>query len=251
MFGKSFVPLERQERSHFEREFVYKNNPSIAGDMSWKQIYQTIGDSFAFLDSLGTKLNFPFHTVLLAQRYFLQYSLFNSLDSYPYENVCIACIFLSSKVQETYKKINKILLAAFQLKNPLFEGKEIDPSILEDHRKTVIGYERLVLESIGFRFEQVLPFELFIRIAKYHGITHDDESFKEGWKTLRNTFKEYLPLIYHNALLVVFCLHKFEHRPVVKARLYQFAISYLEIPNELWIQLGKDFLHAFSEHGNE
>lgn len=253
MSGKSCSKLEVQKNSreclYFDRAFVYEKNPSITAGMKWKEVYQTLNDSFLFLDSLGKALNFPFRTVLLAQRYFLHYSMFNSLGTYPYEDVCIACIFLSSKVQETYKKINKILLAAVQAKNALFNSDDVDlSSLLEEHRKTVIGYERVVLESIGFRFEHELPFRLFVQIAKYNAITSGDESFREGWKALRCMFREYLPLIYHNAILCLFCLHKFEHRLVVKSRLYHFAVSCLEIPQQLWVQLGRDFLHALSVH---
>lgn len=151
-----------------DRQQVFENNVSISSGMDWSAVYKIIDITVDFLHSLGNKLNFPLHTVMLAQRYFLQYSIFNSLDAYPAEDIGIACIFLACKVQDTPKKINTVLLGAFQLKNPAFENKEIDSSLLEEHRKTVIGYERLVLESISFRFDHELPFELYIQLSQYH-----------------------------------------------------------------------------------
>lgn len=70
----------------------------------------------------------------------------------------ISCLLVSSKLEDTLKKLREIQLAAYQIRR-LEEGfslssaeAEPEPSLLEGDRGKLIGIERLILETVCFNF---------------------------------------------------------------------------------------------------
>ena len=73
-----------------------------------------------------------------------------------FQDVAVASLLVSSKLEDTLKKLREIQVAAYQIKaaqeglgNALLEP---DPSLLEADRARLIGIERLILETISFNF---------------------------------------------------------------------------------------------------
>lgn len=72
------------------------------------------------------------------------------------QDVAIASLLVSSKLEDTLKKLREIQIAAYQIKAAQ-EGQatamlEPEPSVLEADRARLIGIERLILETISFNF---------------------------------------------------------------------------------------------------
>lgn len=69
--------------------------------------------------------------------------------------MAIAVLLVSSKLEDTLKKLRDIQIAAYQIKaaqdgaNPFTEP---DQQILDGDRARLIGIERLILETISFNF---------------------------------------------------------------------------------------------------
>jgi len=89
-----------------------------------------------------------------------------------YQEVSLSCLYVSSKLHDTLKKPRDIILASYTLRYPnLVKKGTIDPTaldarMLEDERLRVLTVERLVLETICFKFGVDSALSIVIKIAK-------------------------------------------------------------------------------------
>lgn len=78
----------------------------------------------------------------------------------------MTCIFVASKIEETIKKLREVIVAVHSVKYP--ESKELDPEhISEDRKRKIIGYEKLLLETLSFGFQFRHPYEYIIKFTKW------------------------------------------------------------------------------------
>jgi CTD kinase subunit beta len=71
------------------------------------------------------------------------------------QDIAISTLLVSSKLEDTLKKLREIQVAAFQVKaaeEGLTSLAEPDQQALEADRARLIGVERLILETISFNF---------------------------------------------------------------------------------------------------
>lgn len=101
----------------------------------------------------------PRRTIATAQSLYFRFHLFFPLTEFPYLEVTLTCLYVSSKLHDTLKKPREIILASYALRYPdLLKGRaQLDPSAvdqkqLEQEKKKVQQVERLVLETICFNF---------------------------------------------------------------------------------------------------
>lgn len=109
------------------------------------------------IDKIGSRLGFPRRTIATAQVLYHRFHLFFPLKDVAVQDVSVACLLVSSKLEDTLKKLRDIQIAAFQVRaahEGLQQGAlaEPDPAALEADRAKLIGVERLILETISFNF---------------------------------------------------------------------------------------------------
>jgi CTD kinase subunit beta len=79
---------------------------------------------------------------------------------------------VASKLHDTLKKPRDIILASYAVRFPQLVKKgvvdptAVDPNMLEGERKRVLGIERLVLETVCFKFEVDVGLDLVVKIGK-------------------------------------------------------------------------------------
>ncbi|UZO05366.1 uncharacterized protein OCT59_025720 [Rhizophagus irregularis] len=123
-----------------------------------------------FIDAVGSNLGLPQNTISTAQLLYNRFFLFQPSKDFASAkqktDLCITCLFVSTKIEETYKKLKDILVAAYQVKHP--EGPEInaESQTLEEQRRRVIQNERTIVETICFDFQFVLPHKLLVKFVK-------------------------------------------------------------------------------------
>lgn len=72
--------------------------------------------------------------------------------------MALSTLYVSSKLHDTLKKPREIILASYALrfphlvKNGVIDPSSVDPNVLESERKRVLSIERLVLETMCFKF---------------------------------------------------------------------------------------------------
>ncbi|KAI9312241.1 cyclin-like protein [Dichotomocladium elegans] len=122
--------------------------------------------SCKFIQQLCRKVGFPESTMSTAQALYHRFYLFYSIREYPPQEVSIACTFVASKIEETSKSLKDILVAVHSVRYPT--SVELDPEqVSEERRRRIIGYEKLLMETICFDFQQPHPYEYVVKFVKW------------------------------------------------------------------------------------
>ncbi|KAI8582453.1 hypothetical protein K450DRAFT_227251 [Umbelopsis ramanniana AG] len=122
--------------------------------------------SCSFIQQVGKKLGFPQTTISTAQALYHRFYLFYSVRDYPPQDISITAIFVASKIEETIKKLRDIFVVIHSVRHP--DSKELDPEqVSEDRRKRIIGYEKVMLETLCFDFQIRHPYEIMVKFVKY------------------------------------------------------------------------------------
>ncbi|KAI9655546.1 MAG: RNA polymerase II C-terminal domain kinase beta subunit [Bathelium mastoideum] len=120
----------------------------------------------AWIDRVRKALMLPVRTYNTACVYYHKFRLVHSDSEYNYIDAAAASLFTACKIEDTLKKSKEILCAAWNLNvNPADKLSPDDP-VFEQGSKTLIGLERLMLESSGFDFRNRYPQELVIKLCK-------------------------------------------------------------------------------------
>ncbi|CAG8478009.1 9529_t:CDS:2 [Paraglomus occultum] len=148
-----------------------------------------------FIRAMGEKLGFPQNTITTAMMLYHRFYLFHPLKEYPSNvkiypqcfDISTTCVFVASKIEETYKKLKDILVAAYNVRHPL--GPDINPDgqTLEEQRRRIIGYERLVLENIRFDFQIQQPHKFLVKFIKRLG--GDKTLARKAWTIVNDAYK--------------------------------------------------------------
>ncbi|KAG0315622.1 RNA polymerase II C-terminal domain kinase beta subunit [Dissophora globulifera] len=91
--------------------------------------------------------------------------MFNSVADTGNE-VVMACLFVSSKVEDTIKKLKDIMMATYYYRHPDTADWDPESKEGEEQRKRVLSYEKMVLESICFDFRIIHPYRYVIKFVK-------------------------------------------------------------------------------------
>ncbi|KAI5269018.1 cyclin [Aureobasidium subglaciale] len=115
-----------------------------------------------YIDNTRKALQLPVRTFNTAVVYYHKFRLVHADTEYMWADAAAAALFLACKVEDTLKKSRDVLCAAWNLKLPSSEHLSPD----DPPSKTVVGLERLMLESASFDFRTRHPQELVIKLVK-------------------------------------------------------------------------------------
>ncbi|KAK8861488.1 hypothetical protein IAR55_002309 [Kwoniella newhampshirensis] len=132
-----------------------------------------------FIDAVGVRCGFPRRTIATAQTLYMRFHLFFPYKDFNYVEVSLTALYVSSKLHDTLKKPRDIILSSFPIRFPhLIRKGTIDPATaeangLERERKQVLSIERLVLETMGFKFSVEVGLSGVVKIGKRLGLGRD------------------------------------------------------------------------------
>ncbi|KAG6002739.1 hypothetical protein E4U21_002796 [Claviceps maximensis] len=117
------------------------------------------------IDNVREHLQLPVRTFDTACTYFHKFRLNFRDAEYNYQDAALASLFVACKVEDTIKKSRDILVAAYMVKNP---DKTIPPDdkFFDASGKSMIGLERLILETVGFDFRTRYPQKLLVKVVR-------------------------------------------------------------------------------------
>ncbi|KAI7864233.1 cyclin-like protein [Spinellus fusiger] len=122
--------------------------------------------SCKFIQDVGKKIGFPQTTISTAQALYHRFYVYYSIRDFAPQDISVACIFVASKIEETIKKLKDVFVAVHSVKYP--GSKELDPeNVSEERRRKIIGYEKLLLETLCFDFQFRHPYEYVIKFVKW------------------------------------------------------------------------------------
>ncbi|KAH0166238.1 cyclin, partial [Aureobasidium melanogenum] len=122
-----------------------------------------------YIDSVRKALQLPVRTFNTAVVYYHKFRLVHADSEYMWADAAAAALFTACKIEDTLKKSREVLCAAWNLKLPSSEHLSPDDPVFEQPSKTVVGLERLMLESAGFDFRTRHPQETVVKIVRDSG----------------------------------------------------------------------------------
>ncbi|KAI8361926.1 cyclin-like protein [Mortierella sp. GBAus27b] len=143
-------------------------------------------DACEVIASLGKRIGFPQHTISTAQLLLHRFYMFNAMPESTSE-VVMACLFVSSKVEDTIKKLKDIMMASYSYRHPDTPDWDPESKEGEEQRKRVLSYEKMVLESICFDFRIIHPYKYVIKFVKL--MQGSQRLAQQAWDIARNSYK--------------------------------------------------------------
>ncbi|WRT65613.1 uncharacterized protein IL334_002558 [Kwoniella shivajii] len=151
-----------------------------------------------FIDAVGARCGFPRRTIATAQTLYMRFHLFFPYKDFNYVEVALSTLYVSSKLHDTIKKPREIILASFPIRYPnLIRKGTIDIATaeangLEHERKQVLNCERLVLETMGFKFSVETGLRGVIKIGKKLRLSK--ETTQSAWRVAVDCYRTQAPL---------------------------------------------------------
>ncbi|KAF9284854.1 RNA polymerase II C-terminal domain kinase beta subunit [Mortierella antarctica] len=143
-------------------------------------------ESCEVIAAIGKKIGFPQHTISTAQLLLHRFFMFHSVQDSGNE-VVMACLFVSCKVEDTIKKLKDIMIATYYYRHPNATDWDSESKEGDEQRKRVLAYEKMVLESICFDFRIIHPYKYVIKFTKM--LNASKNVARQAWNIARDSYK--------------------------------------------------------------
>ncbi|KAI0662058.1 cyclin-like protein [Cubamyces menziesii] len=198
---------------YFTPKEVEKLSDKQRGKLSITQEEKARQQACGFIEAVGLGIGFPRKTIATAQNLYHRFHLFFPRKDFGYHDVCLAAIFVSSKMHDTLKKPRDILMVAYAVRFPELAAKaksmggeiDMDPATVEQDRQRLLAVERLMLESICFNFTVRLPFPYVIKISRAFGASK--KLSKLAYRLAIDSFRTLVNLSYPPHVVALGCLY--------------------------------------------
>ncbi|KAL8859295.1 MAG: hypothetical protein Q9178_004233 [Gyalolechia marmorata] len=158
----------------------------------------------AWIDNVRRAMHLPVRTYNTAVVYFHKFRLVHT-ENTGYIDAAAAALFTACKIEDTLKKSRDILCAAHNEKLAASEQVTPDDPIFENHAKTIIGIERLMLEASGFDFRNRYPQRLVLKLAKVYDA--DKATFgKTAYNMSLDLYRTFAPLKQTTPTMAIACV---------------------------------------------
>ncbi|THX05507.1 cyclin [Aureobasidium pullulans] len=158
-----------------------------------------------YIDSVRKALQLPVRTFNTAVVYYHKFRLVHADTEYMFADAAAAALFCACKIEDTLKKSREVLCAAHNLKFPSSEHLSPDDPIFEQPSKTVVGLERLMLESAGFDFRSRHPQEVVIKVVKESGLPRDPLG-RTAYDMSIDVYRTFAPLKQTTSTIAIACV---------------------------------------------
>ncbi|KAI9307456.1 cyclin-like protein [Cunninghamella echinulata] len=156
---------KRRFRPYFTKKQLATIDQLNEQSLRSSQSINTHASSCKFMQEVGKSLGFPQTTISTSQSLYHRFYLYYSPRTYSLLEVCITCLFVGSKIEETIKKLRDIYIVAHSVRNP--KQQELDPENISDDRLSkIIEYEKLLLEILCYNFQIKHPYEYIVKFSR-------------------------------------------------------------------------------------
>ena len=219
-----------------------------------------------WIDNVRRALQLPIRTYTTACVYYHKFRLAHPgiLNGMEYGNswadACAASLLTSCKTEDTLKKSRDILAAAHNLKANTHDQVGSDDAMFDAPSRSVIGLERLVLESGGFDFRSKYPHKLLMKMLRQMPEGADNEREKVAhvaWSALTDLYRTFAPLKQTAATLAIASAELAAHLVVssdpnnvsaIRDQLQQYNIGKFSTSREEIMETILDALDMYTQH---
>lgn len=183
------------------------------GKLSTSQEEKQRQQACAFIEAVGGRIGFPRKTMATAQNLYHRFHLMFPRKDFNFLEVALACIYASSKMHDTLKKPQDILMVSYAVRFPELAAKSqavggelvMDPEKVEQDRHRLLGIERPILETICFNFTTRMPFPYVVKIGRAVGATKYLTNL--AWRLATDCNRTLAPLQYPPHSLALSCVY--------------------------------------------
>ena len=136
------------------RKDVERNSPSLRDGISTKE--ETIVKEIAsmYMGKLGMSLFISQYTIGIAHIFFHRFFSRQSLKEHSWQLVALTSVFLATKVEETPKKLDEIVMFHFKLEQ---QSAQVGSDTFKSIRNNVLHCERVLLHTLAFEIGVMPP----------------------------------------------------------------------------------------------
>ncbi|ETW81680.1 hypothetical protein HETIRDRAFT_51297 [Heterobasidion irregulare TC 32-1] len=177
----------------------------------------------AFIEAVGARVGFPRKTIATAQNLYHRFHLFFPMEGFLYYDVCLAALYVSTKMHDTLKKPRELLMVGYVVRFPEQAAKsksiageiDMDPAVVENDRQRLLGIERFIMEIICFNFTSRMPFPYVIKIGRQ--LKASKKLTKLAWRLSIDSHRTLVPLQFPPHVVALACVYlaallsSFEH----------------------------------------
>ncbi|KAI8089340.1 cyclin-like protein [Halteromyces radiatus] len=157
---------KRRYRPYFTKRQLATIDQLNGQSMKNTQTLASHGSSCKFIQQVGKRLGFPQTTISTSQALYHRFYLYHSIRNFQPLDLCITCLFVGSKIEETIKRLKDIYIVAHSVRHP--KSQELEPDeIPEDRIRRINEYEKLLLETLCFNFQIKHPYEYIVKFARH------------------------------------------------------------------------------------
>ncbi|KAF7314439.1 Cyclin N-terminal domain-containing protein [Mycena kentingensis (nom. inval.)] len=155
----------------------------------------------SFIETVGARIGFPRRTIATAQTLYHRFHLFFPRKDFPYIDVSLAALYVSTKMHDTLKKPRELLAVSYAIQYPdqsgkhpagIFDLDQMKPHVVEADRQRLLSIERLLLETICFNFTSRMPFPYVIKLGKK--LNASKKLTKLAWRLTIDCHRTLVPL---------------------------------------------------------
>ncbi|THH20115.1 hypothetical protein EW146_g1210 [Bondarzewia mesenterica] len=155
----------------------------------------------------------PRKTIATAQSLYHRFHLFFPMEGFVYYDVCLAALYVSTKMHDTLKKPRELLMVGYAVRFPEQAAKsksiageiDMDPAVVENDRQRLLGIERFILETICFNFTSRMPFPYVIKIGRE--LKASKKLTKLAWRLTMDSHRTLVPLQFPPHVIAIACIY--------------------------------------------
>ncbi|CCA67665.1 hypothetical protein PIIN_01493 [Serendipita indica DSM 11827] len=163
-----------------------------------------------FIETIGQRMGFPRRTIATGQTIYHRFRLYFPMKEFSYIDVAQAALYVSSKLHDTLKKPQDILEVGYMIQYPKLVNKatgmlDIDINRRAEDRKKLLAIERLILETICFKFTIQMAFPYVIKFSKALDVSKD--LAKLAWRLCADSHRTVVTLEYPPHSVALACIY--------------------------------------------
>ncbi|KIJ54574.1 hypothetical protein M422DRAFT_24513 [Sphaerobolus stellatus SS14] len=192
----------KNHHPYFTPQEVEALSTKQRGKLSTSQEEKQRQQACAFIEAVSGRTGFPRRTIATAQNLYHRFHLYFPRKDFNLYDVTLAALYVSSKMHDTLKKPQDLLMVSYVVRFPELAAKSkvaggdvvMDPEKVEQDRQRLIAIERLILEMICFNFTSRMSFPYIIKLGRAVGASK--HLINLAWRLATDSYRTMAPLLY-------------------------------------------------------
>ncbi|KAK8029164.1 C-type cyclin [Apiospora marii] len=152
-------------------------------------------EGVALIESVRENLGLPAKTFATACTFWHKFRLHYGRTEFPFNEAALTCLWFACKTEDTQKKSKEIACASWNISNPS-DQRTPDDKVFEKRSQSMIGIERMLIETLAFNLNARYPLGLMVKLIKKFLAKEEwmTEFYPVAWDMAFDIYKTFAPL---------------------------------------------------------